>query len=94
MLVCVETYSDRDGNEVPCRLHLDVRTVDFAEVIDRWHGEDYCYFKVKSRAGDLYILRFDEDCAEWGLTMFKSAQPHAVPREFMTKKRPASALTM
>jgi hypothetical protein len=68
--------------------------VDFAEVIDRWHGEDYCYFKVKSRAGDLYILRFDEDCAEWGLTMFKSAQPHAVPREFMTKKRPASALTM
>jgi hypothetical protein len=94
MWVCVETCSGRDGDEVPCRLHLDARTVDIAEVIDRWHGEDYCYFKVRSRAGDIYILRFDEDRAEWGLTMFQSAQPHVVPREFMTNKRPASALTM
>lgn len=94
MQVCVETWSDRDGNEVPCRLHLDARIVDIAEVIDRWHGEDYCYFKVRSAAGDLYILRFDEDRAEWGLTMFQSAQPHAVPPEFLRNKRPASALTM
>ena len=94
MQVCVETWSDRDGNEVPCRLHLDARIVDIAEVIDRWHGEDYCYFKVRSAAGDLCILRFDEDRAEWGLTMFQSAQPHAVPPEFLRNKRPASALTM
>ena len=94
MQVCVETWSDRDWNEVPCRLHLDARIVDIAEVIDRWHGEDYCYFKVRSAAGDLYILRFDEDRAEWGLTMFQSAQPHAVPPEFLRNKRPASSLTM
>jgi hypothetical protein len=94
MQVCVETYTDRMDHEVPCRLHLDARTVEIAEIVDRWYGDDYCYFKVKTGAGDLYILRFDETCAEWGLTMFKSAQPHAVPREFLANKRPASALTM
>ena len=94
MQVCVETYSDHRGREEPCRLDLDARTVDIAEIIDRWYGEDYCYFKVRSGAGDVYILRFDEDRAEWGLTMFQSAQPHAVPREFLVNKRPASASIM
>ena len=94
MQVCVETYTDHRGHELPFRLHLDTRTVDFTEIVDRWYGDDYCYFKVRAADGDLYILRFDEDCAEWGLTMFKSAQPHTVPREFLANKRPARALTM
>ena len=94
MQVCVETCSDHGGAEVPCRLHLDTRILDIAEIVDRWYGDDYCYFKVKTDAGDTYILRFDEDSAEWALTMFQSAQPHIVPREFLASKRPASALTM
>jgi hypothetical protein len=94
MQVCVETYTDHRGHEAPCRLHLDVRTIEITEIVDRWYGEDYCYFKVKTATGDTYILRFDEDTAEWGLTMFQSAQPHVVPREFLTNKRPARALTM
>ncbi|MEJ2375904.1 MAG: PH domain-containing protein [Pseudolabrys sp.] len=93
MRVCVETYS-KNGTEVPRKLHLDTRSLDIAEVVDRWYGEDYCYFKVKTAGGDTYILRFDEDRSEWALTMFQSAQPHVVPREFQSKKRPASTLTM
>ena len=94
MQVCVETATDRRGHEVPLRLLLDARTIEIAEIVDRWYGDDYCYFKVRTETGDIYILRFDEESGEWGLTMFKSAQPHAVPREFLTNKRPASALTM
>jgi hypothetical protein len=94
MQVCVETVTDRVGQEVPLRLHLEARSIDIVEIVDRWYGDDYCYFKVRTEAGDLYILRFDEDSAEWGLTMFKSAQPHTVPREFLANKRPPSALTM
>jgi len=94
MRVCVETCSDRRGAEVPLRLHLEARTVDIAEIIDRWYGDDDCYFKVRTATGDTYMLRFDEDSAEWELTMFQSAQPHPVPREFLANKRPANALTM
>ncbi len=93
MRVCVET-SREGGTEVPFRLHLDVRSLDIADVIDRWYGEDYCYFKVQTADGDTYILRFDEERGEWALTMFRTAQPHAVPREFQSNKRPATALTM
>jgi hypothetical protein len=94
MQVCVETHTDHRGHELPCRLHFDARTIDIVEIVDRWYGEDYCYFKVKTSAGDTYILRFDEDSAEWGLTMFQSAQPHDVPREFLSNKRPARTLAM
>ncbi len=94
MQVCVETVTDRMGQEVPLRLHLEARSIDIVEIVDRWYGDDYCYFKVRTEADDLYILRFDEDSAEWGLTMFKSAQPHTVPREFLANKRPPRALTM
>jgi hypothetical protein len=94
MLVNVETCSDQEATEVPCRLRFDARAVDIAEIVDRWYGQDYCYFKVRSGAGDLYILRLDESRGEWDLTMFQSAQPHAIPLEFLATKRPASAVTM
>lgn len=94
MWVRVETSSERGEDEVPRRLEFDARSVDIAEIVDRWHGEDYCYFKVKSAAGDVYILRFDHARGDWGLTMFQSARPHAVPPEFLRNKRPATALTM
>lgn len=94
MRVCVEKCSESGGAEVPCRLHLDARTIDIAEIVDRWYGQDYCYFKVRSSAGDLYILRFDEGRAEWDLTMFQSGHPHAVPPEFLANKRPPAALRM
>ncbi len=42
------------------------------ENMDQWHGEGYSYFKVKADDGNLYILRFNEDGAEWDLTMFRT----------------------
>jgi hypothetical protein len=57
MQVGGETYVDKDGVEKLRRIRFDSRQIEVAENIDQWHGKDYRYFKVKSRDGDLYILR-------------------------------------
>ena len=53
---------------------LHGRRTDVVETLDRWYGRDYCYVKVKSRDGSVYILRLDETHTEWELTMFQRAQ--------------------
>ena len=94
MRVWAETYTDCGGIEMPRRLHFDDREIDVVENIDQWHGHDYRYFEVKSSAGDLYILRFDETQTEWDLTMFRSARSHAAPTDFLTNNRPLNAFRM
>jgi hypothetical protein len=94
MRIWAETYTDWSGIEMSRRLHFDDRAIDVVETIDQWHGHDYRYFEVKSSAGDLYILRFDETQSEWDLTMFQSARSHAAPTDFFTNNRPTSALRM
>ena len=70
------------------RFHLDGRQVEIAENIDRWPGAGYCYFKVKGDDGNLYILRLDEERAEWELTMFQAPQAKA----FVTQARDEKAV--
>jgi hypothetical protein len=64
---------------MPRRVHLEGRRIDVVETLDRWYGRDYCYIKVKSREGSVYILRLDETHAEWELTMFQRARPRWGP---------------
>ena len=73
MQVRVETYMDR-GVEKLSRIRFDSREIEIAENIDRWHGADYCYFKVRGSDGNLYILRHDELRADWDLTMYERTQ--------------------
>jgi hypothetical protein len=61
-----------DGIQMPVRFRFGARRVEIVENVDRWYGPDYCYFKIKGSDGNLYILRFDDDRAEWELTMFQS----------------------
>ena len=71
MQIEVETDADDRGIEKPKRIRLDRRVVEVVETIDRWPGGDYCYFKVKGDDGNLYILRLNEACHSWELTMFQ-----------------------
>ena len=71
MQVGGETYVDKDGVEKLRRIRFDSRQIEVAENIDQWHGKDYRYFKVKSRDGDLYILRHSEIRNDWELTMYE-----------------------
>ncbi len=73
MQVRVETYVEQDGVEKVRRIRFDSRQIEIAENIDQWHGVDYRYFKVRGSDGNLYMLRHNETCADWELTMYEHA---------------------
>lgn len=70
MQIEVDARKDANGALIPQRLRFDRREVAVRQVLDRWHGADYQYFKVIGEDENLYILRFDEPDAAWSLTMF------------------------
>ena len=65
----VDCDTDPRGEETPRRFHLGNRPVDVAEVIDRWHGADHSYFKVRGGDGVQYILRHDLESQRWELIL-------------------------
>jgi hypothetical protein len=71
MRIQVESDTGDRGIEKLTRIRLDGRVVEVVEIIDRWPGQGYCYFKVKGDDGNLYILRLDEAHDTWELTMFQ-----------------------
>ena len=73
MHIQVDIYVGHGGVEMPRRVHIDGREVDVVENLDQWHGANYRYFKFKGHDGNLYVLRLDEDRAEWDLTLFQRA---------------------
>jgi hypothetical protein len=72
MRIHVEHQAGHRGTLMPRRLRFGARWVDVVETLDQWFGPDYRYVKVLGDDGGLYIVRFDELCAEWELTMFKA----------------------
>lgn len=71
MQIEVESSSDGRGIEQPKRIRLNGRVIEVVEIIDRWPGGDYSYFKVKGDDGNLYILRRNEARDSWELTLFQ-----------------------
>lgn len=72
----VECYAGHRGEEEPLRFHLGTRTVEVADILDRWLAPDHRYFKVKSEDGSTYIIRHDTQADRWELTMFDSGKAH------------------
>ena len=76
MRVDVECQADERGDPMPHLILMDGRRIAVDEILDRWPGGDYRYFKLRDQDGNIYILRLDEQLAEWDLTMFqKPAAP-------------------
>ena len=69
----VTCYTGYRGEETPRRFYLGKRLVEVTEVVDRWLAPDHRYFKLRCKAGDLYILRHDSRIDRWELTLFVSA---------------------
>ena len=86
--VRVETYAGYGGVEMPRRFYFDERCIEVAENLDQWQGTDYRYFKVMGEDGNLYILRVDDTCAEWELTLFQSTRPEETPLPPLPRKGP------
>jgi hypothetical protein len=71
MEITVECYAGHRGEETPRRIRFNARAVEVAEVVDRWYGPDYRYFKLLGEDGATYILRHDETAGRWELTSFQ-----------------------
>ena len=73
MKVRVEGYSGFKAHERPLRFCLGERWYEVQQVVDRWYGPDYLYFRVKASGGNLYVLRLDEREQEWDLAGYRGA---------------------
>ena len=71
----VECYAGYRGEEEPRRFRFGERTIEVEEMLDRWHGPDYRYFKLQGDDGAAYILRLDESADRWEMTMFEAGAP-------------------
>ncbi len=61
----VDAYSGFRANERPKSLRVAGGRVEVEEVIDRWYGERYDYFKVRGSDGRRYTIRYDRREDEW-----------------------------
>ena len=72
--VKVEGYSGYKADERPLRFCLGERWYEVLEVLDRWYGPDYSYFRVRASDGSIYILRLAEDSGSWELTAYRPGE--------------------
>ena len=73
IMIDVDCYAGRRGEETPRRFHLGERAVEVAEVLDRWLAPDHRYFKVRGGEGATYLLRHDVVSGRWELIMYERA---------------------
>jgi hypothetical protein len=70
MKIQVHCYAGYRGEEEPRAFELEDRRLEVIDIIDRWLGPDYRYFKVQADDNGVYILRHDGTAGEWELTSF------------------------
>lgn len=72
MEIKVECDEGAQGGGEPRAFSLGKQRIEIVSVVDRWFGEDYCYFKVDASDGAVYILRHDEQRDTWEMTWFNA----------------------
>lgn len=70
MRIRVECHSGYKANERPLRFFLGERKVEVRELLDRWYGEDYEYFKLLADDGNTYIFKYRRAQDSWELVEF------------------------
>lgn len=63
----VSCYAGYRYPERPVSFKLLERTFVVEEVLDRWYGEDYLYFKVRADDQRVYLLKYDQYQDQWFL---------------------------
>ena len=72
-LVRVECYSGYQAEERPLRIVFGARSLEIAEVEDRWYSPGATYFRVLVESGERYVLRREDAQDVWSLTAFRAA---------------------
>ena len=63
----VVSYSGYKANERPLYFILDGQRFQVLDVIDRWYGLEYDYFKVSAEDGRVYLLKWHRTLDLWFL---------------------------
>ena len=63
----VDEYSGHAANQRPRSFSLDERLYEIAAVLDQWYEPSATYFKVQTKEGRVYLLRYDRQSDEWAL---------------------------
>lgn len=69
--VKVRCYSGYKANERPVSFSFGDKEWMVTDILDRWYGPDYAYFKLKADDGGTYILRYSEHRDAWELHFFE-----------------------
>jgi hypothetical protein len=77
MRVHVQCYAGRKADERPLRFQLNDHEYMVEEVVDRWHGPEHAFFKVRADDGNLYIIRHQTSVpdGDWELVSFRQTKP-------------------
>ena len=70
LTVSVACHAGYRGEETPRRFEMGTRTVEVAEVVDRWLAPDHRYFKVRGSDHATYVLRHDVASDMWELVLY------------------------
>ena len=65
--ISVVGYSGYRLNERPLFFVIEGHKLQVETVMDRWHGEDYEYFKVLANDGSLYLIKWHRGDDVWFL---------------------------
>lgn len=67
ILLKVETYSGYRADERPTSFAIGKKVLRVEEILDRWYGEGYAYFKLRADDGYTYIIRHEMNDDQWEL---------------------------
>lgn len=70
--ISVECYAGYKADERPVTFALRDKTFLVEEIVDRWYGEAYDYYKLIADDGNLYVLRRDRTEDRWELVLMEA----------------------
>jgi hypothetical protein len=86
MKIKVESQSDAKGQESPTRFTLGTRTIEVEACVDRWHGEQACYYRVLGNDENSYILKGPLEDGAWELVSFTHKDSRGTELEYEGKR--------
>ncbi len=66
-MIRVWTYAGYRDDERPIKFELNGVEHEIASILDRWYGQGADFFKVRTKAGRIYILRHDRFDGIWDI---------------------------
>jgi hypothetical protein len=71
LAVSVACHAGYRGEETPRRFEMGSRSIEVAEVVDRWLAPDHRYFKVRGSDQATYVLRHDVAKDGWEVVLYR-----------------------